>query len=295
VAESAKNEQLDAFDPSGAIAQEHNEERRTINVFLEQSNIAPLLDDDTLEEMGTEVVENYNIDEESRRDWVHQNDEYVKLATQVAEQKSQPWPGAANIKYPLLTTASLQFAARAYPALVRQPAPVAVRVVGEDPTGEKADSAERVSKHMSYQVLEEMTEWEEDMDKLTFILPILGTCFKKTYYSSILKRNVSKLVLPKDLVVHYYTKTLEEAERITHKFELTHNQVIERVNRVSIWTSTSVNHVLRKRNRGRCRTRPPECVLHPRMSILHIRFWSSTPIGIWMKTAIKSPTSLQSI
>jgi predicted phage terminase large subunit-like protein len=47
--------------------------------------------------------------------------EWLKLATQVMEKKNYPWPNAANVKYPLLTTAAMQFAARAYPALVPGP------------------------------------------------------------------------------------------------------------------------------------------------------------------------------
>jgi chaperonin GroES len=49
------------------------------------------------------------------------NEQWLKLATQVVEKKTYPWPNAANVKYPLLTTAAMQFAARAYPALVPGP------------------------------------------------------------------------------------------------------------------------------------------------------------------------------
>ena len=88
----------------------------------------------------------------------------------------------------------MQFAARAYPTLV--PANnqiVKCRTVGADPTGEKSQRAYRISKHMSYQLLDEMDDWEEDMDKLLLSLPMAGTCFKKTYWDAA-KQAIDKVI-----------------------------------------------------------------------------------------------------
>lgn len=147
------------------------------------------------------------------------------------EKKSYPWPNSANIKYPLLTTAAMQFAARAYPALVPGPNLVAGLVVGKDEGGMKQQSADRIGHHMSYQLLHEMDSWEEDMDKLCLILPIVGCIFKKTYYDAIEKRNCSELVFPNDLVIDYYARSIESASRISHVVYKTHNEFRERVNR----------------------------------------------------------------
>lgn len=196
---------------------------------IRETNIADSLDEKLLGEIGEAVVEGYNTDLASRQEWVDKVDSYLKLASQVVEEKSYPWPKAANVKYPLLTEASTQFASRAYPALVPSHNVVRGRVVGFDETGEKEKKAIRIGKHMSYQLLEEMEEWEEDMDKLCNVLPIVGCAFKKTYYSGLKKRNVSELVMPKDLVVNYWAKNLEDCERKTHVLELSENQIQERV------------------------------------------------------------------
>jgi chaperonin GroES len=125
----------------------------------------------------------------------------------------------------------MQFAARAYPTLVPSNGQVVkCKYVGFDPDGQKAARAKRVSKHMSYQVMDEMEDWEEDMDKLLITLPIAGTCFKKTYFDSSKQRNVSKLVLPKTLVVDYYTRNIDDAERVTEVFFMSKRKLKERVN-----------------------------------------------------------------
>ena len=122
-------------------------------------NIADKLDDDKLVQIGNDVVEGYETDENSRKGWITNLEEWTKLAMQVADKKTFPWPNASNIKFPLLSTAAMQFQARAYPTLVPSDGKIVkCKVVGSDPTGEKTNRAIRISKHMSYQVMEEMTE-----------------------------------------------------------------------------------------------------------------------------------------
>lgn len=196
---------------------------------LSKINIAEDLDQRTLDTIGKVVKEGYDNDKRSRSDWEDRNEEYLKLATQVMEAKNTPWPGAANIKYPLLSTAAQTFAARAYPALVPNVNPVKGRIIGYDEDGSKAKRSINIGKHMSYQLMEEMEEWEDDMDKMCHIIPLVGSCFKKTYFSSLLGRNVSELVHPMDLVVDYYAKNLETAYRKTHRIYLNGNELYERI------------------------------------------------------------------
>jgi chaperonin GroES len=97
--------------------------------------------------------------------------------------------------------------------------------------GIKAARASRIGEHMSYQIMEEMQDWEEDTDRLLMILSIAGTVFRKTYYDPITETNCSKLVLPRDLVVNYWTRsTVEEARRKTQRLYMTKNDVQERIN-----------------------------------------------------------------
>ena len=200
----------------------------TINRLLESTNIAEELNKETLAKIGAEVVEGFNIDEGSRQGWLENNEEWLDLALQIAETKSTPWPDAANVKYPLITTSAVQFGSRAYPALIKGTDIVRGKVTGKDPDGEKLKSAQRISKHMSYQVLEEMTEWEEDMDRLTISVPIAGCIFKKTYFDPLKKRNVSPLVHAKNLSINYYAASLETAIRKTHILEMNDNDLFER-------------------------------------------------------------------
>src|SRR5689334_1478485 len=95
-------------------------------------NVDALLSEEQSNTVGAEVVKAYKEDEESRAEWKKRTDAAIKLALQMVESKNFPWPDAANVKFPLVTIAALQFAARAYPALVKAPDLVKYRVMGED-------------------------------------------------------------------------------------------------------------------------------------------------------------------
>ena len=183
---------------------------------VDGKNLAEDLTDEELLKIGNDVVEGFNNDKFTRREWEDDYEKNIELAMQVAHEKSYPWPRASNVKFPLLSTAALQFNARAYPSLIPSDGRVVnCRVVGADPDGMKFERSRRISAHMSYQFLEEIPEWEEDMDKLLLVLPIIGICFKKTYRDTDKDVNVSKLILPDDLVVAYHTKSFDTAERVS--------------------------------------------------------------------------------
>lgn len=200
-----------------------------IQKLLETDNIAELLHDDDLRDIGLSVVDGYTQDENSRKEWRKMAQEAMDIAMQVAQEKTFPWPGAANVRWPGLTIAALQFNARAYPALVPGTDVVKCRVIGPDPQGEEYQRAIRIARHMSYQVLEKDSNWESDMDRLLIMAPIVGTLFKKTYFEPTKQSCVSELVTPFELVVPYFAKSLEDAARITHCIDLLPNAVEERM------------------------------------------------------------------
>lgn len=216
-------EQPDEQEPVGQPEEDDTGELRK---YLESVNIAEHLlkkdgGEELLKKIGSEAKAGFDLDKESRSDWETNVDEWTKLAKQTKEIKTTPWPNASNVKYPILATAAMQFSARAYPSLIPSDGKVVkAKVIGKDPTGEKSSLADRVSIYMSYQLMYEMESWEESMDKLLIMLPTVGTLFKKTYWSSIENKPCSEVILPKDLIVNYWTKSLSTAERVSQVIEM---------------------------------------------------------------------------
>ena len=201
----------------------------SLTQLARSDNILSMLSEEDKHVIAQHCYHGFELDENSREGWLKRSADSMKLALQVVEQKSFPWAGASNVKFPLVTIAALQFHSRSYPLLVSGPDVVKMRVVGEDQDGTKNARAMRVSSHMSYQVLEEDENWEEEMDKALIHTPIVGCSFKKVYYSELLKHNVSEFVPAADLVVNYWAPSLAKAQRITHIIPMSRNDVHERI------------------------------------------------------------------
>lgn len=236
--------------------------------LMRSPNLVPRFTDDEMAALGHMVVEDFERDRQSRYEWEKRMENALRLALQVTEKKTFPWEGAANVKFPLITIAAMQYQSRAYPALVNGPCPVAARPLvsmpkmrpppmppqaqGQPPDprvqqqmqafqaqatqvkaqyDQLADRAQAIAEHMSYQILEEDEMWEENHDKALLIQSILGCVFKKTYFDPIRCHNVSECVSPKDIVVDYFTKDIESAPRLTQVVYLSANDCYERVAR----------------------------------------------------------------
>ena len=196
--------------------------------------------------IGQTAIRQYDIDETSRTEWKTKTKAAMDLAMQITGAKTSPWPGASNIVYPLVSAAAIQFAARAYPAIVAGKDVVKGVVVGDDKgepvidpqsggqmadpetgqpmwlkyPGVKQARSERIGQHMSWQLLEDQPEWELETDKLLHILPIVGCIFRKSYFDPEEDRNVAVLVLADHLVINYRAKSLETAPRLTEIIKL---------------------------------------------------------------------------
>ena len=199
-----------------------------LTALQDAENINELISEEDSSAIGLAVKNAYNVDKASRQRWEESSEEATKLALQITEPKTYPWENSSNVKFPLITIAAMQFAARAYPALVKAPDLVKYRVQGKDDTGAKAARSARVSSHMSYQLLEEDEPWEEHHDKALLALPIVGCVFKKSYYDKTKGHNCSTLILPKNLIVHYFARSIEECERKTELFQLSPREIKER-------------------------------------------------------------------
>jgi chaperonin GroES len=221
---------------------------------IDQVNLAENYDPGTLDKLGQLVLFEYNIDETSRSDWKDKAEKAMKFATQEAEEKQYPWPKASNIIFPLITQASIQFNARTYPAIVKNrnvvkgvvwgtdkgtPATVDGKPEGQpkmhqdgqpiwlSAPGEKRKRADRVGEHMSWQLLEEMKEWEPQTDSMLLQIPIMGGACRKTYRDHLENRNRSLLVPLKNLVWNYHATSFEDAPRHTEILTLYPHEIEE--------------------------------------------------------------------
>lgn len=191
------------------------------------TNLSDRFSPKDLDSIGMAVWEGYDRDKRSREVWEMRMEEGMNLAMQVSKEKNYPWPGCSNVIFPLVTIAALQFSARSYENIIQGTDVVRYRITTNDTLVRQR--ADRISKHMSWQVLEEDMSWEEQHDRMLINLGIVGTNFIKTYHSARLGHNVSELVLARDFVIDYWAKSVDDAPRKTHVVPFFRNEIYERV------------------------------------------------------------------
>lgn len=198
--------------------------------FIETENIIDLVDENDVSLLGQQASQGFKEDKSSRAKWEEEVRDIHKIVAQANETKTYPWPGASNVKYPLILNSILQFNARAYPTLVNDGNPAKTKVIGQDPDNKKQDRADRVSELMSTQIMERMDGWEEGMDDLLIAVPTDGVAFKKVYFDNVTQMTKSEVIRALDLVVNDNVKDLPTAPRISQVFSLYPNEIQERVN-----------------------------------------------------------------
>lgn len=218
---------------------EQGQTQSPVTNLFQIATVPNLVDQFYTTKIGRDVVRLAKLDDDSREEWLKTSEEAMKLALQVAEQKTTPWPGASNVKYPLITVAALQFHARAYPAIISGNKVVKPQITGEDPDGAKGRQGNRIANHMNYQLLEENEDWEPEMDGLLFALPIEGCEFKKSYFCPESGFNKSEWVRPENLIVHDKTKSLKTCPRITHRLYFYPHEIDDKV-RAGVWADVDL-------------------------------------------------------
>lgn len=222
--------------------------------YATMKDIVGELDDEALDKLGQICVRGYAVDKESVAPWMAELEEIRAMANQKGgEAKTYPWPGASDVKYPLITQAALEFNARAYPALINDGEIVKASVEGrtepfeipEDAPPEeqkklselnadiegKTARKDRVTKYMSYQVMDRMPNWESDMDKLLMAIPTDGLAVKKVYFDPMTGENVGEFVSASEFIVNDATKDLKDCPRASHllafyPYEIAENQAV---------------------------------------------------------------------
>lgn len=253
----------DMSEIEGEAEYSASEDRLTLQKIMQEPNLLALLEGNVVSRIAMAAKAQYERDKTSREDWLRCHDKAMDLALQISKGKTYPFNEASNVIYPLITTASIQFAARAYPAIVSGRNVIKTKIVGDDSgqffvpmdqdgqpagepqqvvaPGEKANRADRVSRWMNNQLLEQEPDWESDTDQLLHYLPIAGCAFRKRWWDNGPR---SKFVPASSLVINMGATSLETAPQVTEEFELYPHEIIARANR-GVYDEDAVEKVVK--------------------------------------------------
>lgn len=188
------------------------------------ANLADYMDEEDLLHLGQEILTYVDMDISNRKDWVDNYVEGMEVLGLKWQVQTDPWPGASGAFSSLLMEAVTRFQAETMMETFPAAGPVRTKILGEE-TPEKMEAAKRVEVDMNHELLEVMTEYRTEHEKMLFTVGLGGTAFKKVYFDPSLGRQTARYLPPEDVVAPYSASVIDQAERITHIMRLTKNEM----------------------------------------------------------------------
>jgi hypothetical protein len=189
-----------------------------------EANLAEFIPDNELSLLASDLIDAYEEDISSRKDWVQTYVDGLDLLGMKLEERTEPWAGACGVTHPLLSEALVKFQSETIMETFPAAGPVKTKIIGKE-TPAKKDAAERVKEDMNFRLTEEMPEYRPEHERMLWGLGLSGNAFKKVYFDPSLGRQTSIYVPAEDVVVPYGASSLRTSERVTHVMRKTKNEL----------------------------------------------------------------------
>lgn len=191
-----------------------------------QDNLALHMDEHILEDMGAEILQYVEDDEDLRRPWMDKINQFrEQIGISDDSSYEEPFPGASSVTYPIFTKAQIQFAARALPQIFPNDPAQAVVIGVSNPILDQ--QCQRVEDVLNFQIQYQDKGNRKDFRKMLWWLPITGSTFRYGYHDPLLKKNMVRFIAVEDFIVPYATISLEDAPRFAHKFREKRNDLMK--------------------------------------------------------------------
>ena len=187
-------------------------------------NLADRIDPSVRSQLAEELLRGIDEDIESRRDWVEDRANGMRLLGLKIEipnvsgaSDGAPVDGMSRVRHPLLLEAVLRFQANARSELLPTDGPVKIRVDATADDLQTDQLANALERDLNHYLTSTATEYYPDTDRMLMMLGFGGTSFKKVYFCPLRNRPVSETTDADDLIVNNTATDLANARRVTHR------------------------------------------------------------------------------
>lgn len=229
--------------PDGSVSINFDPQAKQGDSSKFDANLAMLIGEDELAEIGSDLSEGILRDEQSRKEWLETRAYGIELLGLKLEKprsnagdSSAPLEGMSTVRHPLLLDATAHFQATARAELLPSTGPVKVRndmpippqeVQQTNAQQQLSQSLEKLDelgqaleKDMNHYLTSIATEYYPDTDRMLFYIGFGGDGFKKVYNCPLRQRVVSESVDPEDLIVSNAATDLNNCGRVTHRIPM---------------------------------------------------------------------------
>jgi hypothetical protein len=187
-------------------------------------NLAEELDEGDLNGIAEDLLEQIDMDIESRREWIDDRASYIRMMGLKKEDpnspEAAPMEGMSKVRHPMLLESVLRFQANARSELLPTDGPVKIRVDKATSSPEVDRLADALEDDMNHYLTVTASEYIPDTDRMLGLLGMGGTAFKKVYFCPVRNRPVSESIDAEDLIVPASATDLMNSPRVTHRIQM---------------------------------------------------------------------------
>lgn len=209
-------------------------------------NLANAIEEGELAIIAEDLLKGIEQDEESRKDWLDERADGIKLLALKIEKPSSSGAGASagvdntsRSRHTMLLEAALRFQANARGELLPTDGPVKIEAKASRDTIEGDDLAGQLEDDMNYYLQVTASEYYPDTDRMLLWTGVGGVGFKKVYRCPIRRRPVSESVPAEDLIVSNGATDLLNADRVTFVSRMRQN-TMKRMQFLKVYRKTDL-------------------------------------------------------
>lgn len=189
-------------------------------------NLADKFPEDGLKKLSTYLLESIEEDIEARRGWMESVEKVEQyLGFSLEDSKNIPFKESTRTYDSTLATALIRFYSTTRAELLPQNGPAGFKINGQD-NEQVQERGERVKDWLNYYLTMVDKPYYTDFERFLLYLGLYGSGFKKVYYDKLLKKPLSRFIMPKDFIIDGDCTSILESNRLTHVLHLSKREII---------------------------------------------------------------------
>ncbi len=189
-------------------------------------NLALKMKDETLKNISSYILECLEEDIEARQPWLDIHTKVKKyLGHNLEDLDDVPFTQSCRTFDTTLSTGLIRFCATIRGELLPDSGPCGYKIYGQ--TNEELDYvANTRSQWLNYYLTIKDAAYYKDFEKSLYYIGFYGSIIKKVYYDELLKRPISRFILPQNFLVNIDCTSILESDRLTHILKLSAREVL---------------------------------------------------------------------
>jgi hypothetical protein len=189
-------------------------------------NLAEDFSEEGLKKLSVFLLDSIEKDNLSRKEWMESVEKAKQyLGFSIEDLENVPFKHATRTFDTTLANSLIRFYSTVRAELLPQSGPTGFKINGIE-TEEILNRGEKIKDWLNYYLTVVDKAYYPDFERFLLYLGLYGSGFKKVYYDKILKRPISRFIMPQDFIIDSDCTSIIESNRLTHVLHLSKREII---------------------------------------------------------------------